>query len=90
MSSTLANSSMYLKQVFFFDIHPALGKLLLAGAGYMADTNVTFPFERIRDGKRIMFFLAKQTRNMFELCSLVKVFFCVWLNCDDKAVPTKQ
>ncbi|XP_033631363.1 uncharacterized protein LOC117293249 isoform X2 [Asterias rubens] len=49
MSSTLANSSMYLKQVFFFDIHPPLGKLLLAGAGYMADTNVTFPFERIGD-----------------------------------------
>ena len=46
--------NMYLKQVFFFDIHPPLGKLLLAGAGYMADTNVTFPFERIGDGKRIM------------------------------------
>ncbi|XP_033647476.1 protein O-mannosyl-transferase 1-like [Asterias rubens] len=41
--------NMYLKQVFFFDIHPPLGKLLLAGAGYMADTNVTFPFERIGD-----------------------------------------
>ncbi|XP_071786773.1 protein O-mannosyl-transferase 2-like isoform X4 [Asterias amurensis] len=40
---------MYLKQVFFFDIHSPLGRLLSAGAGYMADTNVTFPLERIGD-----------------------------------------
>ena len=81
---------MYLKQVFFFDIHPPLGKLLLAGAGYMADTNVTFPFDRIGDGKRTMFFLAKQTRNMFDLCSLVEIFVCVRLNLSDEAVLTKQ
>ncbi|XP_071786775.1 protein O-mannosyl-transferase 2-like isoform X5 [Asterias amurensis] len=42
---------MYLKQVFFFDIHSPLGRLLSAGAGYMADTNVTFPLERIGDGE---------------------------------------
>ncbi|XP_038054407.1 protein O-mannosyl-transferase 1-like [Patiria miniata] len=41
--------NLYLRRTFFFDIHPPLGKLLLAGAGYLTDTNASFPFDRIGD-----------------------------------------
>ncbi|XP_022104921.1 protein O-mannosyl-transferase 1-like isoform X1 [Acanthaster planci] len=41
--------NLYLHRTFFFDIHPPLGKLLLAGTSYLAGTNASYPFERIGD-----------------------------------------
>lgn len=41
---------MYTKGVFFFDIHPPLGKLLLALAGYVGGFDGQYNFERIGSG----------------------------------------
>ncbi|XP_022902298.2 protein O-mannosyltransferase 1 [Onthophagus taurus] len=39
--------SLYMKNTFFFDNHPPLGKQLIAGAAYMAGYDGKFKFDRI-------------------------------------------
>ena len=38
-----------LTRTFFFDVHPPLGKMLIAGMGYTTGYNATFPFEKPGD-----------------------------------------
>ena len=38
-----------LNRTFFFDVHPPLGKMLIAGMGYTTGYNATFPFEKPGD-----------------------------------------
>eukprot|EP00057_Strongylocentrotus_purpuratus_P034051 XP_793742.3 PREDICTED: protein O-mannosyl-transferase 1 [Strongylocentrotus purpuratus] len=40
-------TSFYLKGMFFFDVHPPLGKLLIASVGYLAGFQGDFSFEKI-------------------------------------------
>lgn len=40
-------ASLYIKQTFFFDGNPPLGKLLIALAGYLAGFDGDFDFEKI-------------------------------------------
>nr|XP_054770201.1 protein O-mannosyl-transferase 1-like [Lytechinus pictus] len=40
-------TSFYMKGMFFFDVHPPLGKLLLAAVSYMAGFQGNFSFEKI-------------------------------------------
>ena len=40
------HASWYLNGTFFFDVHPPLGKLLIAAGGYMTGYNACFPFEK--------------------------------------------
>eukprot|EP00048_Salpingoeca_helianthica_P013823 m.208730 g.208730 ORF g.208730 m.208730 type:complete len:762 (+) comp15549_c0_seq1:188-2473(+) len=40
-------ASLYLQGRYFFDVHPPLGKLLLAAAGWAAGMNATFEFDAI-------------------------------------------
>jgi dolichyl-phosphate-mannose-protein mannosyltransferase len=39
----------YLERTYYFDVHPPLGKLLIAGAGYAGGFNGTFKFDKIGD-----------------------------------------
>jgi len=41
--------SWYINQTFFFDVHPPLGKMLIAGVGYVTGYNGTHPFEKPGD-----------------------------------------
>ena len=43
-------AAMYLKNTFFFDIHPPLGKLLFALAGHHGDLDPDFKFDAIGSG----------------------------------------
>ncbi len=45
-------AAMYLKNTFFFDIHPPLGKLMFAFAGYHGDLDPEFRFDGIGFGKK--------------------------------------
>lgn len=40
-------ASQYLRREYFFDVHPPLGKLLIAAIGYVAGFDGTFRFEKI-------------------------------------------
>ena len=40
-------ASLYLKNTFFFDSNPPLGKLMIAFAGYLAGFDGKFSFEKI-------------------------------------------
>ncbi|CAH1786387.1 unnamed protein product [Owenia fusiformis] len=40
-------AGMYMNRVFFFDVHPPLGKLLIAGCAYLAGFDGLFKFEKI-------------------------------------------
>ncbi|XP_070581898.1 protein O-mannosyl-transferase 1-like isoform X2 [Ptychodera flava] len=40
-------AALYLKKIFFFDVHPPLGKLLYAGVGYLSGWDADFVFEKI-------------------------------------------
>lgn len=39
----------YIERTYYFDVHPPLGKLLIAGAGYAGGFNGTFKFDKIGD-----------------------------------------
>jgi dolichyl-phosphate-mannose-protein mannosyltransferase len=41
---------MYARRIFYFDVHPPLGKLILAAAGYVAGFDGQFNFDRIGAG----------------------------------------
>ena len=41
---------MYIRNTFYFDTHPPLGKMLLAVAGYIGNFNGVVPFDRIGAG----------------------------------------
>ncbi|XP_034938393.1 protein O-mannosyl-transferase 2 [Chelonus insularis] len=41
--------SWYINRTFFFDVHPPLGKMLIALSGYLTGYNGTFPFEKPGD-----------------------------------------
>ena len=38
-------ANWYIKREFFFDVHPPLGKMAIAAAGYLTGYNATHPFE---------------------------------------------
>ncbi|CAH1391620.1 unnamed protein product [Nezara viridula] len=38
---------MYVKKIFFFDLHPPLGKLLISGVAYLAGFDGKFKFDKI-------------------------------------------
>jgi len=42
-------ASWYINRTFFFDVHPPLGKMLIAGMGYTTGYNGTHPFEKPGD-----------------------------------------
>ncbi|XP_043191873.1 protein O-mannosyl-transferase 2-like [Amphibalanus amphitrite] len=39
-------ANWYINRTFFFDVHPPLGKILIAGAGYATGYNGSFPFTK--------------------------------------------
>merc|ERR1712214_177900 len=39
----------YINRTFFFDVHPPLGKMMIAGMGYTTGYNATFAFEKPGD-----------------------------------------
>jgi len=41
--------SWYINRTFFFDVHPPLGKMMIAGLGYVSGYNGTHPFEKPGD-----------------------------------------
>ncbi len=41
--------SWYINNTFFFDVHPPLGKMFIAGVGYLTGYNGTHPFEKPGD-----------------------------------------
>ncbi|KAL9894158.1 protein O-mannosyl-transferase 2 [Glossina fuscipes fuscipes] len=41
--------SWYINRTFFFDVHPPLGKMLIAFSGYLTGYNGTYPFEKPGD-----------------------------------------
>ncbi len=43
-------AGLYLRRTFHFDIHPPLGKLLFAGAGWFGGFDPDFKFDRIGAG----------------------------------------
>lgn len=42
-------ASHYLKGTYFFDVHPPLGKLIIAGIGHLSGYKGTFAFKEIGD-----------------------------------------
>ena len=36
----------FVLRTFFFDVHPPLGKMMIAGMGYISGYNGTHPFEK--------------------------------------------
>ena len=42
-------ASYYLRGTYYFDVHPPLGKLILAGTGYAAGYNGSYLFDKIGD-----------------------------------------
>ena len=42
-------ASWYINRTFFFDVHPPLGKMMIAAMGYSSGYNGTHPFEKPGD-----------------------------------------
>ena len=42
-------ASWYINRTFFFDVHPPLGKMMIAAMGYTSGYNGTHPFEKPGD-----------------------------------------
>ncbi len=66
---------MYLKNTFFFDIHPPLGKLMFAFAGYHGDLDPEFRFDGIGFGKKSLWQIL--------FCSIsvvILTFLCIFKN----------
>jgi len=42
-------ATWYINRTFFFDVHPPLGKMLIAGMGYTTGYNATFAFDKPGD-----------------------------------------
>ncbi|XP_043272755.1 protein O-mannosyl-transferase 2 [Venturia canescens] len=71
--------SWYINRTFFFDVHPPLGKMLIALSGYLTGYDGTFPFEKPGDKFDGVSYLGMRIFCTFLGASIVPLaFLIVW------------
>jgi len=72
-------ASWYINRTFFFDVHPPLGKMLIAGMGYTTGYNGTHPFEKPGDPYDDHSYLGMRVGCTLLGCAIVPFsFMTVW------------
>eukprot|EP00092_Neocalanus_flemingeri_P019544 GFUD01021174.1.p1 GENE.GFUD01021174.1~~GFUD01021174.1.p1 ORF type:complete len:722 (+),score=149.03 GFUD01021174.1:268-2433(+) len=72
-------ASWYINRTFFFDVHPPLGKMLIAGMGYTTGYNGTHPFEKPGDPYDDHSYLGMRVGCTLLGCAIVPFsFLTVW------------
>ncbi|KAJ8674354.1 hypothetical protein QAD02_005616 [Eretmocerus hayati] len=71
--------SWYINRTFFFDVHPPLGKMLIALSGYLTGYDGTFPFEKPGDKYENVNYIGMRVFCTFLGASIVPLaFLTVW------------